>query len=139
MKKIVLLLVSLFCFSAFAQDAEPQKEMTFEDYYQQAKESTIKIQAYVEELEGKTALQASDIEKLQGDIAVLVTQVDEKVEQISDQAGKILELNTKLKMQRKWLAILSCILGVFFIGHIVLLFLKAKWNITIPYWLNTIL
>lgn len=139
MKKFILILVSLFCFTVVAQEVQPQKEMTFEDYYIQAKESTAKIQTYVEELENKTTLQEADIEKLQSNVKNLVGQVDEKVEQISEQGTKILQLYEKVKLQRKWLLILSSILGVLFVGHIILLLLKAKWNITIPYWLNTIL
>ncbi len=79
------------------------------------------------------------INQLQTENLKIAENLDKAIQQDAEKNQQIIEQNVKLKIQTKWLVVLSTILGLFFIGHFLILFLKLKWGITIPYWLNTLL
>ena len=134
MRKLILtLFIALIPTFAIAQ------ELTFDDYYIQAKENIIKIQERVNELESTVVLRENDIKKLQEDVDRLVVQIDRDTEEIAEKGQKIIEQNEKLRIQRKWLIILISMFATFVLAHIAILIIKLKWNIKLPYWLNTIL
>jgi peptidoglycan hydrolase CwlO-like protein len=134
MRKLILtLFIALIPTFAIAQ------ELTFDDYYIQAKENVARIQEKISGLENTVMMQREDIEGLQEDVDRLITQIDRDTEEIAEKGQKIIEQNEKLKMQRKWLIICSGVFCLFFLVHMAVFFIALKWNIKLPYWLNAII
>lgn len=134
MRKLILtLFIALIPTFAIAQ------ELTFDDYYIQAKENVARIQEKISGLENTVMMQREDIEGLQEDVDRLITQIDRDTEEIAEKGQKIIEQNEKLKMQRKWLIICSGVFCLFFLVHIAVFIIALKWNIKLPYWLNAII
>lgn len=79
------------------------------------------------------------IEELHSESVKLAEELELSVQKEAEANKTIVSQNEKLRIKNKWLTILSLILTAFVLSHILILFLKAKWNITLPYWLNAIL
>lgn len=133
--KIVLLLL-LFGGLVFAEETTPRS-------------TTVIIKEIREELNQLKTINENDkliieqrdnnINSLNEEVKNLTINLDKSVNDLSEANANIIKQNERIKLQRKWLIILASILGVFTIAHFIILFIKLKFNIKLPYWLNTIL
>lgn len=83
--------------------------------------------------------QSGTIDNLNAQIQSLITSLDKSVSDLTTANENIIKQNEKIKAQRKWLIILIVIFGAFAIAHFVILFLKVKYKINLPYWLNSLI
>lgn len=79
------------------------------------------------------------IDDLQNRILSISENADKSLQDLSEANETIIRQDEKIRTQKKVLAFVSAVLGAFFLLHIVILILKLKLNITLPYWLNTLL
>lgn len=142
----------MYCFSIFGVFSTLFNQIDFNAAYAQdvAPRSTQvilqELQSTLQELRDLNTEQNNIIEDKLTTITELKeknTQVTDKLKTILEEEAKanqlIVEQNTKLEMQKKWLIILSSILLGFVALHFVILALKLKFGISLPYWLNTLL
>lgn len=79
------------------------------------------------------------IDELTQRVASISDSIDATISDLSKANETIITQSEKIRSQRSALAVLSALLGALFLAHVVVLLLKVKLNITLPYWLNTIL
>ena len=96
-------------------------------------------QVYIEELRTLNNDKDVTIEELKEKVTITTEKMDKAIEEDAKKTTEIIKLTIKNKLLIKWLIIAVSILGGFFLLHIVILFLRVKWNIILPYWLNAIL
>lgn len=133
MKKFIILL--LICFPLFAQEKPRSTSVILEDLRTQITE----LNKINEERENSILEKENTINELNTKTEELLTKIDASVKDLSAANETIIQQNQKLKTQRKWLIVLASILGAFAIAHFVILFVKLKWKISLPYWLNTLI
>lgn len=139
-KTILLLAIILLPAFAMAQEetSQPQPRTT--------SEIMLELRTQIGELEHISDERAKAIEsdkatidELTQRVASISDSIDATISDLSKANETIITQSEKIRSQRSALAALSAFLGVLFLAHIVVLFLKVKLNITLPYWLNTIL
>lgn len=96
-------------------------------------------QVYIEELRATNSSKDVTIDELRTKVDDITNKWTDAIEEDSKKTTEIITLTTKNRLLIKWLIIAVAILGGFFLLHIVILFLRVKWNIILPYWLNAIL
>lgn len=139
MRKIALMAAAfLLPMLAIAQDETVQPRTT--------SEIMLELRSQIGELEHISEERAKAIEndkatidELTQRVASISDSIDATISDLSKANETIITQNEKIKSQRSALAILSVFLGALFLAHIAVLVLKVKLNITLPYWLNTIL
>lgn len=139
MKKFFCILIIFFGINVFAQEA-PQIEPRSSSVILQELRDNIQMQR--DEISEKDSIIAGNIEtieELQQKSIKIAEDLEVSIEREAEKNEKIIQQNNQLKLQRKQLTILSSILGFFVLLHIGILFLKIKWNIKLPYLLNTLL
>ena len=139
MKKFFCILIIFFGINVLAQEA-PQIEPRSSSVILQELRNNIQMMG--EMISQKDSIIATDIEiieKLQQKSIETAEKLEASIEREAEKNETIIQQNNQLKLQRKQLIILSSILGFFVLLHIGILFLKIKWNIKLPYLLNTLL
>lgn len=126
-------LIFALCVQAFPQ------VKTSTELISEIKSQVIELTALNEQLTTYNVQDKKTIEDLQNRITTISESADKSLADLSEANETIIRQDEKIKTQRKILAIISIILGIFFIAHIVILVLKLKCNITLPYWLNTLI
>ena len=137
MKKFFCILIAFFGISVFAQEIPQPRSSSV--ILQELRDN---IQMMKDEISGKDFIIATNIEtieELQQKSIETAEKLEASIEREAEKNEKIIQQNNQLKLQRKQLIILSSILGFFVLLHIGILFLKIKWNIKLPYLLNTLL
>lgn len=139
MKKFFCILIIFFGINVFAQEA-PQIEPRSSSVILQELRDNIQMQRdEISEKDSVIAGNIETIEELQQKSIKIAEDLEVSIEREAEKNEKIIQQNNQLKLQRKQLTILSSILGFFVLLHIGILFLKIKWNIKLPYLLNTLL
>ncbi len=136
MKKIGLFLLGcLFCGQLFAQDAPRSTSVII----QELRDNYQAMADYNEQLKNLNSDKDITIEELKFKVSDVSENLDKALKEDSEKTETIIKQNEDIKIKNKWLAIISSILGAFFILHVVLLILYFKFGIKLPYMLNTIL
>ena len=139
MKKFFCILIIFFGINVLAQEAPQIQPRSSSVILQELRDN---IQTMGEMISQKDSIIAEDIaiiEELQQKSIETAEKLEASIEREAEKNEKIIQQNNQLKLQRKQLIVLSLILGFFILLHIGILFLKIKWNIKLPYLLNTLL
>ena len=139
MKKFFCILIIFFGINVLAQEAPQIEPRSSSVILQELRDN---IQTMGEMISQKDSIIAEDIaiiEELQQKSIETAEKLEASIEREAEKNEKIIQQNNQLKLQRKQLIVLSLILGFFILLHIGILFLKVKWNIKLPYLLNTLL
>ena len=139
MKKFFCILIIFFGINVLAQEAPQIQPRSSSVILQELRDN---IQTMGEMISQKDSIIAEDIaiiEELQQKSIETAEKLEASIEREAEKNEKIIQQNNQLKLQRKQLIVLSLILGFFILLHIGILFLKVKWNIKLPYLLNTLL
>ena len=142
MKKFFCILILFFGINALAQEVPSQESPQPRSSSVILQELRDNIQMMGEMISQKDSIIASNIttiEELQQKSIEAAEKLEASIEREAEDKETIIQQNNQLKLQRKQLIILSSILGFFVLLHIGILFLKIKWNIKLPYLLNTLL
>lgn len=139
MRKIALAMAALLLpMLAIAQEETSQLRTT--------SEIMLELRTQIGELEHISEERAKAIEsdkatidELTQRVASISDSIDATISDLSKANETIITQSEKIRSQRSALAVLSALLGALFLAHVVVLLLKVKLNITLPYWLNTIL
>lgn len=86
--------------------------------------------------ENELQMSSKQVETLQTELSELNTCLNNTNQKLSEYSAKLTEYETKLKFWRKIRAIAAIVLLLAIAVRAVLLFLKIKFGITIPYILN---
>ena len=137
MKKFLLIIAMLFSMSTvFAQSTQPRSTAVI---VQELRDNYAAQQIYIEELKAIGADKDVTIEELREKVMVTSNKLDKSIADDAKKAAEIIKLETQKKLLIKWLTIAVSILGAFFLLHLVILFIRIKWNVVLPYWLNALL
>lgn len=140
MRKLFLILAILFSLGAapvFAQTPEAPRSTAV--IVQELRDNYKAQQVYIDELRATNSSKDVTIDELRVKVDDITNKWTDAIEEDSKKTTEIITLTTKNRLLIKWLTIAVAILGGFFLLHIVILFLRVKWNIILPYWLNAIL
>lgn len=139
MKKLFLIIAMIFSLGTVcvAQTSEAPRSTAV--IVQELRDNYKAQQVYIEELRTLNNDKDVTIEELKEKVTITTEKMDKAIEEDAKKTTEIIKLTTKNKLLIKWLTIAVSILGGFFLLHIVILFLRVKWNIILPYWLNAIL
>lgn len=140
MRKLFLIFAILFSLGTapvFAQASEAPRSTNV--IIQDIKSNYEKQRDYIDELRKINSDNKSTIDELRIKVDDITNKWTDAIEEDSKKTIEIINLTTKNKSLIKWLTIAVSILGSLLLLHIVIAFLKIKWNITLPYWLNSIL
>jgi len=129
----------------FSQDALQQKSQ-INSLSQQIKEQLEKLRVQSNQLtqslqvaQNELNLSQKEVSKLKMELTDLnscLTATNEKVEELSTNLLKK-EIDLKHTSKIMWTLIIICIL--FIVAKIVVMIIKIKYNITLPYWLNCLI
>lgn len=133
--KIVLLLL-LFGGLAFTEEVAPRNTTVI---IKEIKEELNQLKTINENNKLIIEQRDNNINSLNEEVKNLIINLDKTVNDLSEANSNIIKQNERIRIQKKWLIMLTSILGVLTIAHFVILFIKLKFNIKLPYWLNTIL
>lgn len=138
MKKIFLAIIMVLSFSSivYAQTEAPRSTSVI---IQELKDNYKAQQIYIDELRSVNDSKDITIEELQEKIVFTTNKMDEAIKDDAEKTTELIKANTKNKILIKWLITIISILGFFVIVHAAFVFLKLKFNIEVPYMLNTIL
>ncbi len=139
MKKFFCFLIVFFGLSVFAQDAPQIEPRSSSVILQELRDNIQTMGEMISQKDSIIAENITIIEVLQQKSIEAAEKLEASIEREAEKNEKIIQQNNQLKLQRKQLIILSSILGFFVLLHIGILFLKIKWNIKLPYLLNTLL
>lgn len=140
MRKLFLVFAILFSLGAapvFAQTPEAPRSTAV--IVQELRDNYKAQQVYIDELRATNSSKDVTIDELRIKVDDITNKWTDAIEEDSKKTTEIITLTTKNRLLIKWLIIAVAILGGFFLLHIVILFLRVKWNIILPYWLNAIL
>jgi len=137
MKKFFCILIAFFSLSVFAQ--EPSQPRSSSVILQELRDNIQMMGEMISQKDSIIATNIETIEELQQKSIETTEKLEASIEREAEDKETIIQQNNQLKLQRKQLIILSSILGFFVLLHIGILFLKIKWNIKLPYLLNTLL
>lgn len=140
MRKLFLVFAVLFSLGAapvFAQTPEAPRSTAV--IVQELRDNYKAQQVYIDELRATNSSKDVTIDELRVKVDDITNKWTDAIEEDSKKTTEIITLTTKNRLLIKWLIIAVAILGGFFLLHIVILFLRVKWNIILPYWLNAIL
>ena len=140
MRKLFLIFAILFSLGAapvFAQTHEAPRSTNV--IIQDIKSNYEKQREYIETLRAINNDKESTIDELRIKVDDITNKWTDAIEEDSKKTIEIINLTTKNKSLIKWLTIAVSILGGLLLLHIIIAFLKIKWNITLPYWLNSVL
>lgn len=137
MKKIFLILCLIFGMSSlFAQGQAPRST---EVIVQELRDNYLAQQSYIDQLKAINSDKDLTIDSLTEKITSITEKLDFTMKESAEANETIIRNNETIKIKNKWLTIFVSILAGFLILHIVILILKLKFNITLPYWLNTLI
>lgn len=142
MKKFFCILIAFFGINVFAQESslqEPSQPRSSSVILQELRDNIQTMGEMISQKDSIIATNIATIEELQQKSIETAEKLEASIEREAEKNEKIIQQNNQLKLQRKQLIILSSILGFFVLLHIGILFLKIKWNIKLPYLLNTLL
>lgn len=140
MRKLFLVFAILFSLGAapvFTQTPEAPRSTAV--IVQELRDNYKAQQVYIDELRATNSSKDVTIDELRVKVDDITNKWTDAIEEDSKKTTEIITLTTKNRLLIKWLIIAVSILGSFFLLHIVILFLRVKWNIILPYWLNAIL
>ena len=138
MKKFICILMMAFCMPfAFTQDAAAPRSTAI--IIQEMRDNEKRMADYVEELKSINNDKDETIESLMGRVSTISEKLEAALKDEAEANTTIVKQNIKLRLLTKWLIIVVSILGTFVLLHGAIMFIKLKWGITLPYWLNTIL
>lgn len=140
MKKLFLIIAMIFslgtvCIAQTPAEAPRSTNVIIQDI----KSNYEKQREYIETLRAINNDKESTIDELRIKVDDITNKWTDAIEEDSKKTIEIINLTTKNKSLIKWLTIAVSILGGLLLLHIIIAFLKIKWNITLPYWLNSIL
>lgn len=139
MKKFFCFLIVFFGLSVFAQESPQIEPRSSSVILQELRDNIQMMGEMISQKDSIIAGNIATIEELQQKSIETAEKLEASIEREAEKNEKIIQQNNQLKLQRKQLIILSSILGFFVLLHIGILFLKIKWNIKLPYLLNTLL
>lgn len=135
MKNKIIVLFMFICGALFAQDKPRDTKVILEDLRYQINELN-EINNQREEL---LIEKENTITELNDKTNKLLEEMNLTVKDLSKANETIIKQNQSLKIQRRWLVILAAVLGAFALAHFVILYLKLRYKISLPYWLNTLI
>lgn len=139
-KKNSILLFLLFITNLYIfGQTQNETPRTVSEIMQDIKTQVIELESLSESRLQIIENDKTNIEKLETENNNIKENLNSLLTELSNANETIIRQDEKIKTQRKILATISIVLGAFFISHIVILILKMKCNITLPYWLNTLL
>lgn len=141
-KKINFILIFLFMgFFTFGQTSENEikEPRTVAEIMQDIKNQVSELESLSDARLQIIENDKASIEKLSNENTTIKENLNSLLSELSEANETIIRQDEKIKIQRNILITISIILGLFFIVHIVILILKLKFNITLPYWLNTLI
>lgn len=137
MKKVLLILCLIFGINfLFAQNQTPRST---EVIVQELRDNYLAQQSYIDQLKAINSDKDLTIDSLTEKITSITERLDITMKESAEANETIIRNNETIKIKNKWLTIFVSILAGFLILHIVILILKLKFNITLPYWLNTLI
>lgn len=139
MKKFFCFLIVFFGLSVFAQETPQIEPRSSSVILQELRDNIQMMGDMISQKDSIIAENITTIEVLQQKSIETAEKLEASIEREAEKNEKIIQQNNQLKLQRKQLIVLSSILGFFVLLHIGILFLKVKWNIKLPYLLNTLL
>lgn len=139
MKKFFCFFIVFFGLSVFAQESPQIEPRSSSVILQELRDNIQTMGEMISQKDSIIATNIETIEELQQKSIETTEKLEASIEREAEKNEKIIQQNNQLKLQRKQLTILSSILGFFVLIHIGILFLKIKWNIKLPYLLNTLL
>lgn len=139
MKKFFCILIVFFGINALAQEAPQIEPRSSSVILQELRDNIQMMGEMISQKDSIIATNIETIEELQQKSIETAEKLEASIEREAEKNEKIIQQNNQLKLQRKQLIILSSILGFFVLLHIGILFIKVKWNIKLPYLLNTLL
>lgn len=146
---VVLVLLS----PVFSQDAQPSKPSTIQTLsleirlqLQSLKMQSENLTERLQEAENDLKLSSETVERLKMDCQDLNSSLILTNQKLTDSSKKLIEYEEKLlktkeqlKMHRRINVICTLILIVMILIKISIMYLKWKYKISIPYWLNCLL
>lgn len=139
MKKFFCFLIVFFGLNVFAQESPQIEPRSSSVILQELRDNIQMMGEMISQKDSIIAGNIATIEELQQKSIETAEKLEASIEREAEKNETIIQQNNQLKLQRKQLIILSSILGFFVLLHIGILFLKIKWNIKLPYLLNTLL
>lgn len=141
---LFLLFFSLLCLPVVAlpttqeltlQTLSAEIHVQLENLKQQSRLLTEQLMAVESELH----ISSKQVETLQMELNELNTCLSSTNWKLKDYSKKLMQYETKLKFRAKIILIATLFLAVFIIVRIILLILKIKFGIKIPYLINLLL
>ena len=135
MRKIIIsFLLTCCCLNLFA--SQPR---SFNVIIQELKDNNKILLDHNNELKKIIEDDNLTIDVLKQRLQIVETNLDKSIEENAIVNAEIIQQTNKIKNLNLTLTIIILVLVFFFVLHFIILFLKIKWNITLPYWLNSIL
>lgn len=131
----IAVLFLLICGALFAQDKPRETKVILEDLRYQINE----LNEINNQREEALIEKENTIAELNDKTNKLLEEMNLSVKDLSKANETIIKQNQSLKTQRKWLIVLTAILGIFSLAHFVILYLKLRYKISLPYWLNALI
>lgn len=131
----IAVLFLLICGALFAQDKPRETKVILEDLRYQINE----LNEINNQREEALIEKENTIAELNDKTNKLLEEINLSVKDLSKANETIIKQNQSLKTQRKWLIVLTAILGIFSLAHFVILYLKLRYKISLPYWLNALI
>ena len=145
--------VLVFLSPVFSQDVQPSKPSTIQTLsleirlqLQSLKMQSENLTERLQEAENDLKLSSETVKKLKMDCQGLNTSLILTNQKLTDSSKKLIEYEEKLlktkeqlKMHRRINIICTLILIVMILIKISIMYLKWKYKISIPYWLNCLL
>lgn len=146
-------IVLVFLSPVFSQDVQPSKPSTIQTLsleirlqLQSLKMQSENLTERLQEAENDLKLSSETVERLKMDCQDLNTSLILTNQKLTDSSKKLIEYEEKLlktkdqlKMHRRINIICTLILIVMILIKIAIMYLKWKYKIYIPYWLNCLL
>ena len=146
-------IVLVFLSPVFSQDVQPSKPSTIQTLsleirlqLQSLKMQSENLTERLQEAENDLKLSSETVERLKMDCQDLNTSLILTNQKLTDSSKKLIEYEEKLlktkdqlKMHRRINIICTLILIAMILIKIAIMYLKWKYKISIPYWLNCLL
>lgn len=151
--KFFFFVVLVLSSPVFSQDAQPSKPSTIQTLsleirlqLQSLKMQSENLTERLQEAENDLKLSSETVERLKMDCQDLNSSLILTNQKLTDSSKKLIEYEEKLlktkeqlKMHRRINVICTLILIVMILIKISIMYLKWKYKISIPYWLNCLL
>ncbi len=142
---LFLLVSSFFAALCFSQTARPQEStirelsgeihVTLDDLRRQSQALTVQLSIAENELR----IQSSKASQLQTDLNALNSCLDDTNRKLADYSKRLGEYEAKLRRRARIIAWAAVLLFLFLLVRAILIILKVKFGIKIPYMVNLLL